>query len=113
MKDIGAFFFLSESYPFKKNKIYYCIYAKSEVLRKLKPSIEKGKVMFVYYDELKSVPSFSSYFAYDFFLRHIKEQFDYTKYTPEKLHDIMEKRGFHKKVNWFEEKYAFIENQLK
>jgi hypothetical protein len=113
MKDIGAFFFLSESYPFKKNKIYYCIYAKSDHLRKINPSIEKGKILFVYYDESKAVPSFSSYLAYDFFLRHVKEQLDYEKYTPEELHHIMEKKCIHKKVNWFKEKYAFIENQLK
>ena len=113
MKDIGAFFFLSESYPFKKNKVYYCIYMKSELIRKIKPSVEKEKILFIYYDESKSVTTFSSYAFYDFFVLLEKEHFNYSKYNPEQLNDIMEKKGIHKKVKWFEDKYSFIESQLK
>jgi len=114
MKDSGAFFFVSESDRFQKSKVYHCIYAKSEVLRKINPSVEKNKILFAYFDDWVDHPAgVISYKEYNEYVKEMKERYDYLDYMPEDLNAIMEKKGMRNySTKWFHDKYVFIIQQL-
>lgn len=119
MKDSGAFFFLGDSERFQKSKVYHCIYAKSEVLRKLKPTIEKGKIFFAYFDDWVDHPvGVASFKEYNEYVKEMTVQYDYLDYMPDDMNIIMKKKGIYKRgmrnysTKWFHDKYIFILQQL-
>jgi len=119
MKDIGAFFFLGDSLRFQKLKVYHCLYAKTSFIQKRMPSVEKGKIFFAYFDDIRDHPvGIISYKEYNEYVKEMKEQYSILDYTPEQLNAIMEKKGIFKRgmrkysTKWFQKQYAFIENQL-
>ena len=118
MKKFGVFFFLSNLFPFKENKVYFCIYVNTDYI--LNDRFEKGKIFLTYFEDTKDYPvGVISHKQFNDFLKNIKEQFDCEIYKPEQLNAIMEKKGIYKKgmkkysTKWFQNKYEFIENQLK
>jgi hypothetical protein len=114
MKNSGAFFFLGDSPHFKKSKVYHCIYAKSEILRKINPSVEKGKIFFAYFEDRVDHPvGLISYKEYNEFLEEMTVRYNYLDYMPEDLTAIMEKKGIRNySTKWFHDKYIFILQQL-
>ena len=119
MKDSGGFFFLGDSLRFQKSKVYHCIYAKTSLIQKRAPSVEKGKMFFAYFDDIRDHPvGVISYKEYNEYAKEMKEQYSVTDYTPEQLNAIMEKKGIFKKgmrkysTKWFQKMYIFILHQL-
>lgn len=119
MKDSGAFFFLGDSLRFQKSKVYHCIYAKTSFIQKRVPTVEKGKVFFAYFDDIRDYPvGVISYKEYNEYVKEMKEQYSILDYTPEQLNAIMEKKGIFKKgmrkysTKWFQKMFIFILHQL-
>jgi hypothetical protein len=114
MKDIGAFFYV------KNKKVYFCIYAKTDYINKLRKQkiYEKGKLLIGNYDNNTPGNAIISYHEFNENLKII-EIYDYKKYTAEEFNKMMEKKEIYKKgmklysSKWFQEKLDFIKHQVK